>query len=137
MITNKYNKNAEENYHARNLSLSFYELLIINNSLNEILNGIKVSDDFFSSHNITIEQSEKLFNKISFEFGKLQKQNKDKTEEEKDIVNATIPINPIELLIINNSVKEVLKQIEEWEYCTRIGGEREEAEDLLNKINIK
>lgn len=43
-----------------------------------------------------------------------------------------------ELLWINNALAEVLggaQAIEEWEFHTLIGGERDEVRALLNKVN--
>ena len=43
-----------------------------------------------------------------------------------------------ELLWINNALAEVLggpEAIEEWEFHTRIGGDRDEVRDLHQKVN--
>lgn len=43
-----------------------------------------------------------------------------------------------ELLWINNALAEVLggtQAIDEWEFHTRLGGERDEVRALLNKVN--
>ena len=51
--------------------------------------------------------------------------------------NKALHLSEDELLVINNSINEVLHgpdAIEDWEFQTRIGVERQSAEQVLEKI---
>ena len=51
--------------------------------------------------------------------------------------NKALHLSEDELLVINNSINEVLHgpdAIEDWEFHTRIGVERQSAEQVLEKI---
>ena len=46
----------------------------------------------------------------------------------------TITTTQAELIILNNSLNEVLSEIEDWEFDTRIGYSKKEAKFLMKKI---
>ena len=39
-----------------------------------------------------------------------------------------------EMVILANAINEILEGVERWEFSTRVGVEREEAEELRRKI---
>jgi len=47
---------------------------------------------------------------------------------------AVVRFTKHELVILNNSIGESLEALEDWEYPTRVGGEKNEARELLSEI---
>ncbi len=84
--------------------------------LNEICYGIHIKnfEEVFGEEHLVIDLMERV----------LQEKGKD----------STFIFNGCELKIIQNSFEEVFKEIEDWEFQTRIGILREEALEILHKV---
>jgi hypothetical protein len=95
----------------------------IANILNEVCNGIHIND---------VER------KIGFKYENihslLRKISNYKAKEEDSENIEIIELDENEIKIINRCFDEVLKQIEEWEFSTRIGISIKEAIEIKNKL---
>ncbi|MBS0606235.1 MAG: hypothetical protein JSR57_04730 [Verrucomicrobia bacterium] len=58
----------------------------------------------------------------------------DKISEKENEDEIILFLNDIELNLLKKSFEEVLRQIEEWEFQTRIGVTIQEAKDIMKKI---
>lgn len=93
----------------------FWPLL---NILNEACHGIKINN---FEHSI----GAKKHTVVDFMNNISQEENKN------EIV---LNLNDSELIILNNSFEEVFKQIDEWEFQTRIGISTQEARKIQEKL---
>lgn len=104
----------------KSIDLSWEELWPLANILNEVCNGIYIND-FEKKIGATNEEASLLHDKIiSYE-----------VEESELNLKKIININKNEVEILRKSLKEVSRQIEEWEFQTRIGVTLEEVEATL------
>jgi len=103
---------------TRTIKLSPNEVLPLLNILNEVCHGFYVHN-FEKNIGAKKQIVVALMDKIS------EKENED------EII---LFLNDIELNLLKKSFEEVLRQIEEWEFQTRIGVTIQEAKDIMNKI---
>ena len=105
------------------IETSWNELWPIANILNEVCHGININD---------------TENDVGFKyetiFDLLRKLSTYEVEEAKSDIKTTIELSSLETEIITKCFNEVFKQIEEWEFQTRIGITKKEANDILNKL---
>ena len=102
----------------KKIKINKNELWPLLNIINEICYGINISNfehTIGAKREILIE----LMNKIS-------------REEEKE--HAILTLNDCELAILKNSFKEIYKQIEDWEFQTRIGISIQNANNIKDKL---
>lgn len=114
---------VKENEHELELELSRDELLVIHQSLNEVINGFRVKDF-----------AEKIGNEEAVK-AEIQKLGKlfDDTKDQKMPIMLTVTAEQI--AIYRNGVRETCKEIDEWEFSTRIGGiHKPVAEELLSSL---
>lgn len=99
------------------------ELWPIVNVLNEVCNGIQLHD---------------LENKLGFNreniIALMDKMETHQVDESRSEESAIIELDDHEINIINKCFKEVLKEIEEWEFQTRIGITIDKATAIINKL---
>ncbi len=100
------------------IELNENEFLSTLNILNEVCHGINVSN-FEKSIGEKKEVVVAFMDKIS-------------NEEGKD--NIILNLNNSELSVLKNSINEVFKQIDEWEFETRIGISIQEMKTILEKL---
>ncbi|MGE0669376.1 MAG: hypothetical protein AB7H48_00380 [Parachlamydiales bacterium] len=100
------------------VGIKWDEIWPISNILNEVCHGFYVhnfENNIGAKKPIVVD----LMDKIS------EKENED------EII---LFLNDIELNLLKKSFEEVLRQIEEWEFQTRIGVTIQEAKDIMKKI---
>lgn len=100
------------------VKLDSEEIWPLLNILNEVCNGLHIKN-FEKTIGEKKEFVVHLMNKIS------------KEENKEDIV---LNINNSELLVLKKTFEEVFKQIDDWEFQTRIGISTQEATKINNKI---
>lgn len=89
------------------------------NVINEVCHGIRVSD-FEKSIGAKKQKVVDFMDNLSSEV------------EKSEVV---LVVNNLEMNFINNSFEEVLKQIDEWEFQTRIGVSTKEAKKIKDKFH--
>lgn len=102
--------------------LTYNEICIISNILNEVCHGILINN-FENSIGTKKNNVKDLLFKIGNKINNIE-----------DGENIILSIKDDELIHIRRSFKEVLKQIEEWEFSIRIGATIEEMHVTLNKF---
>jgi len=102
----------------KNIKLTSNEIWPLINILNELCYGISVND-FQENIGATKESVIQLMNKIS--------QHESKTK-------ISIDLSAFEICILKHVFEEVFKQIEDWEFQTRIGISKEEAQKIKTII---
>ncbi|MBS0607617.1 MAG: hypothetical protein JSR57_11760 [Verrucomicrobia bacterium] len=105
------------------VEIKWDEIWPISNILNEVCHGININD-FKNEIGFKYEEIVDLLHKLN----KLEPKNTD--------YNSLIifKLNDSEQKILLNSFKEVLRQIDEWEFQTRSGVTIQEANDIINKV---
>ena len=109
------------------IQFSGHELLALNNALSEVCHGLKILE-FKTQIGVSRERTEKLL-------GFVHEMSENVTRDRTKVVEKKLELSKDDLIILENSLAEVLEVIEEWEFQTRIGVEIKEAEDL--KIAIE
>jgi len=99
--------------------LSNDELWSLLNVLNEACNGLNIVD---FEHVIGVKKQ------IVIEFI-------DKLTKEEDNAEAVLLLNATESEFLKNIFKEVFKQIDEWEFQTRIGVSKQEINKIKDELN--
>jgi len=105
------------------VKIKWEEIWPIVNILNEICHGIDVDLDKMGF------KYEEILNLLN----KLKKYDPGKSNYDFQI---TIELNASELKMLIKSFKEVFRQIEEWEFQTRIGITIQEAKSILSNITV-
>jgi len=107
----------------KNIETNWNELWPIGNILNEVCHGINISN---------------FENEIGFKYESilflLKKITAYKVKEYESEIKKVIELNDFERDIIQKSFQEVLKEIEEWEFSTRIGISIAEANVIISKL---
>jgi uncharacterized protein YqgV (UPF0045/DUF77 family) len=107
----------------KTIETKWNELWPIVNILNEVCHGIDIND---------------FENEIGFKyeviFALLRKIAAYEMEEDKSEIKTTIELNDVEVDVIIKCCNEVLKQIEEWEFSTRIGVSIKEASKIKERL---
>ena len=103
---------------TKTIKLTHNELIPLLNILNEVANGIHVNN-FEKAIGVNEKFVDNLWDKISKEEGKKE---------------SVIILNNLELEVVKNSFVEVYKEIEEWEFQTRLGITISEMKKIQNKI---
>ena len=101
-----------------NFALNSDERILLINTLNEVCNGFRI-DNFEKKIGAHKERVARLLARIS------------DADEQGD---GKCEFSESDLEIINNSFNEVIKEIEEWEFQTRIGISRKEAFAIADRI---
>ncbi len=105
------------------MELSWNELWPVINVLNEICHGLPIYD-IETQVGVKYDEAFALMRKISaYETG----------ESDSDI-QKEIELNDSEILIVAKCFERVLKEIDEWEFSTRIGISRDEAHKIIEKV---
>ena len=104
---------------TKQLNLTSNDFWPLLNILNEVCHGIKINN--FENAIGTEKQ-----NVVNF------MDNIAKEEKKNEIL---LTLNDSELNFLKNSFEEVFKQIEEWEFQTRIGISTQEARKIQGKLN--
>jgi hypothetical protein len=105
------------------IKTTWEEIWPLANVLNEVCHGINVNDF-----------EKEIGFKYENVFSLLRKIDKYEVTSEEPNVEILLTLNRQELEIIKNSFEEVFRQIEEWEFQTRIGVTIEEANAIKEKI---
>ncbi len=103
---------------VNNIKFDSNELWPLLNILNEICYGINIPD-FENSIGVKKQKIVDFMDRIS------------KEDEKNDVV---LNLNDEELIFLQNSFKEIFKQIDEWEFQTRIGISIQEANKIKHKL---
>lgn len=107
------------------ININKIELLIINNSLNEVINGLAIND-FQSIIGVSKESSEKLLKQIDRQFKLVENESEEKSQDtEFDLED---------LKIIKKSINMIKEELDEIDFTTRIGASKDEIDQLLLKI---
>ena len=104
----------------RQIKLYSNEVWPLLNVLNEVCYGIKINN---------LEISIGVKKQIVVDF-------MDSIVEEEKKNEVILTIDDSELNFLNNSFEEVFRQIEEWEFQTRIGISIQEAQKIQEKLNL-
>ncbi len=106
----------DKSENLKRVELGCDEIWPLINILNEICYGIHIKnfEEIFGEEHFVIDLMERI----------IQEKGKD----------SIFVFNSFELKIIQNSFEEVFKEIEDWEFQTRIGIFRKEALEILDKI---
>lgn len=112
--------------HKKEISINKLELLIMNNSLNEVLHGFNV-DNFQSVIGASRDDSELLLKQIDEKFQSMENEDEKKT--------LTIEFDLKEVQIIEKSIEKVKNELDEIDYTTRMGATEKEINDLLQKVS--
>jgi hypothetical protein len=102
----------------KTIRLNSNEVWPLVNILNEVCSGIHI-DNFEKCIGVKKEVVVELMDKVM-------------KEELKD--EPILKLNDYEIEILERSFNEVFKQIEEWEFQTRIGIKIQEAQRIKNKL---
>jgi predicted AAA+ superfamily ATPase len=105
----------------KTIKLNENEIWPLLNVLNEVCHGIRV-DNFKG----TIGEKKEIVLALM-----------DKIAEEENKEATTIDLNDSELKILEKSFEEVFKQIDEWEFQTRVGISIHEATQIKNKLKAE
>ena len=106
----------------KNIETNWNELWSISNILNDVCHGI----------NIDIEKEIKY--KYDEIFLLLKKINSYEVKEGDLEVNFSIELKDAEINILKQCFRVILKEIEDWEFSTRIGVSINEANLIINKL---
>jgi hypothetical protein len=104
---------------TKQIKLSSNEFWPLLNILNEVCHGIKINN-FENSIGAKKQTVVAFMDNIA------------KEEEKKEVL---LNLNDSELTFLKKSFEEVFRQIEEWEFQTRIGISTQEARKIQDKLN--
>ncbi len=104
--------------------VNFHDLPIINNSLNEVCNGLHV-DDFEKKIGVTKSHAQQLLKKVHRNIAKQEL-------HKKDVEHFHLTVE--DLIVVKNALTEVLRQIDDWEFETRMDVTPDEAKQFIEKI---
>jgi uncharacterized protein YlzI (FlbEa/FlbD family) len=107
----------------KTIKIEWGRLEPISNILNEVCNGLKI-ENFNKKIGFSREETRSLLVKI-------MKHEAPFTEWQNPV---TVDLDESEIQIIENSINEVLNQIDEWEFHTRIDAAIPEVKSILNYI---
>lgn len=119
----------------RRINFSLDELLIIANSFNEVCNGLRIMD-FQDRVRIPLEETRRILSCVGNLYDVIndQRRNDDGEKGCCDRTLGVLEISDIDLRAIANTIDEVFRWIEPWEYQTRIGVNTEDAVKLNDSI---
>jgi len=106
----------------KTIETTWDDFFFIVSILNEVCHGIDIND-FEKEVGYTYDEIYALLKKI----------NSFKEQDEKQPI--FIPLSSREIDIIKAAYKEVLKQIEEWEFQTRVGVTIPEVDQVVKKLS--
>ncbi len=108
---------------VKTLEINWAHLWPIVNILNEVCHGVHI-ESFESTIGYKYDSVLMLLDKLAVH---------EKSDDESD-VSMKIDLSNKEIDIIKNSYREVLKQIEEWEFQTRIGVTKAAIDKVILKL---
>jgi hypothetical protein len=103
---------------TRQIKLNSNEFWPLLNVLNEVCHGIKIND-FESSIGVEKQAVVDFLDNIA------------KEEHKSEVI---LSLNDSQLTFLKNSFEEVFRQIDEWEFQTRIGISAQEARKIQEKL---
>lgn len=104
--------------------VSGHELATMSNSLNAVCYGLRVAG-FKAKMGANRREAERTLDEILRVYDKMQ---------EKALTEASVRFSDRELGMIIGALQEVCREIEDWEFHTRIGAELGEAEEILVEL---
>jgi len=121
------------------IALTQYEICVLINILNEVCNGFYI-DNFEQKIGEREENVLKLMEKLKNAEKKIGERHGEALDligmrtNKKESTCCELEYTEHEMLIFRDSFKEVIKEIEEWEFHTRLGSKISQVQAIVSKF---